>query len=141
MTTTMCEACEDEGPLQPRAARAALADASAIDASASDTSASDASTAAATRNLRHEALRAHPRCAVEVMHAASALGIDLVQQPELAFLAELALCSPLPAGWSVSASAGGASAGNTQLLSYRHEVSGVVSMTHPLVAFAQRFRL
>ena len=48
MTTTMCEACEDEGPLQPRAARATLADASAIDASASDTSASDASTAAAT---------------------------------------------------------------------------------------------
>ena len=43
-----------------------------------------------TRALRRDALRARPRSGVELMHAARALHVDLIAQPALAFLAELA---------------------------------------------------
>lgn len=88
-----------------------------------------------TRAVRRDALRARPRCAVELMHAARALQIDLIAQPELAFLAELALCTALPAGWVLAPSAtpGGAKR-------YKNLVSGLTSPTHPLKAYAATFR-
>jgi hypothetical protein len=97
---------------------------------------------AATRGVRAEALRLRPRCAVELMHAARALRLDLVAQPELAFLAELALCSALPAGWELVAPAGavGAASGAAPVR-YRHVVSGTVHSSHPLEAVAAHFRV
>jgi len=70
------------------------------------------------------------------MHAARALGIDLIAQPELAFLAELALSLALPAGWVLvpPATRGGPPR-------YRNSVSGIVTTTHPLVSFAANFRV
>ena len=70
------------------------------------------------------------------MHAARALRVNLVEQPELAFLAELALCVQLPAGWTLvpPPAAGGP-------LRYRHTISGIMSTTHPLEGFAASFRL
>jgi hypothetical protein len=102
---------------------------------------------AATRAVRAEALRMRPRCAVELMHAARALRIDLVAQPELAFLAELALCSSLPAGWELVPPAGGAAGAapatgvGAASARYRHVVSGTVHLSHPLEAVAAQFRV
>ena len=89
-----------------------------------------------TRGLRRDALRMRPRCCVELLHAARALHVDLVARPELAFLAELALCIELPAGWTLLPphTAGAAPR-------YRHSVSGVVTDTHPLEAYAATFRM
>ena len=36
---------------------------------------------------------------LEVIYAAEAMGIDVIEHPELAFLAEEALCLELPLGW------------------------------------------
>jgi hypothetical protein len=106
---------------------------------------------AATRGVRAEALRLRPRCAVELMHAARALRLDLVAQPELAFLAELALCSALPAGWELVPQTGGAAgiapagavgaASGAAPVRYRHVVSGTVHSSHPLEAVATHFRV
>ena len=98
--------------------------------------ASAASAEAPTKPARRAALRARPRCGVELMHAARALKIDLTAQPELGFLAELALCVALPAGWAQlpPLAAGGAPR-------YRNLVSGIVTTTHPIEAFAAEFRL
>ena len=88
-----------------------------------------------TRKMRRDALRTRPRCAVELMHAARALRIDLIAQPELAFLSELALTVGLPAGWVIvpPAAPGGAPR-------YKMVVSGLVSTTHPLEAYASLFK-
>ena len=55
------------------------------------------------------------------MHAARALRVDLRARPELAFLAELALCLPLPAGWEPIP--GGSS--------YRNSITKVTVASHP----------
>lgn len=89
-----------------------------------------------SRALRRDALRSSPRCGVELMHAARALKIDLVAQPELAFLAEMALCINLPAGWVLVTQTATSGA-----VAYRNVISGTVTTTHPLEAFAQTFTL
>ena len=86
-----------------------------------------------TRQARREALRIAPLCAVDLMQAALALEINLSEQPELAFLAELALCTGLPAGWELLPAEQGS------LASYRHSVSSVTTAKHPLVAYAASF--
>ena len=53
-------------------------------------------------------------------------------QPELAFLAELALCTPLPAGWEAQRDA----AGKT---SYRNTITNVTVAKHPLQLYAASF--
>lgn len=89
-----------------------------------------------TRAVRRAALRSQPRCGVELMHAARALRIDLTLQPELAFLAELALCVALPAGWAPLSSVAA-----NGLPRYRNLVSGTETTTHPLEAYACEFRV
>ena len=107
----------------------------ALEARRAEIATEAAAAAAATRVVRREALRVRPRCAVELMHAARALRIDLIAQPELAFLAELALCSALPAGWElVHPTSTGVP------VRYKHTISGVVQSMHPLEACAARFR-
>ena len=91
---------------------------------------------ARTRGMRRDALRTRPRCGVELMHAARALKVDLIAQPELAFLAELALCLALPAGWVLVPPLAAGSA-----VRYKNVVSGTTTTTHPLEAFAATFRL
>ncbi|KAL1524924.1 hypothetical protein AB1Y20_019801 [Prymnesium parvum] len=83
-----------------------------------------------TTKLRWDALRGFPLCAVDLMHAARALRIDLIKQPELVFMAELALCMELPAGWEFR------SGGKGALGSYRHTVSNVIIPIHPLAEYA-----
>ena len=70
------------------------------------------------------------------MHAARALKADLIAQPELVFLAHIALCFGLPAGWLLVTApvAGGAPR-------YRNVVSGITTTTHPIEAYAATFRL
>ena len=92
--------------------------------------------AEATKFVRRDALRSKPRCGVELMHAARALQIDLIHQPELSFLSELALCVKLPAGWSIVPPP--ASGGPQK---YRNAVSGVVTASHPIEGFAAGFRV
>lgn len=89
-----------------------------------------------SKALRRDALRARPRCGVELMHAAHALKLDLVAQPELSWIAELALLVALPTGWTLvpPPASGGA-------MRYRNAVSGTATTTHPLEAYAGRFRL
>ena len=89
--------------------------------------------AAQTRNARREALRTSPVCAVDLMHAAMALDINLREQPELAFLAELALCVGLPAGWEPMPAEKGSPT------CYRHCVSCVTITKHPLAVYAASF--
>ena len=48
----------------------------------------------------------------------------------MAFIAELALCIELPAGWEVVAGDKGAP------VTYRHAVSNVTTSRHPLAAYA-----
>ena len=85
-----------------------------------------------SRPLRWAALRAAPICCVELVYAARALGVDLREQPELAFLAEMALCTPLPAGWEAQRDA----AGKT---SYRNTITNVTVAKHPLQLYAASF--
>ena len=65
------------------------------------------------------------------MHAARALRVDLRAQPELAFLAELALCLPLPAGWEAVPGT----------RSYRNTITRVTVATHPLKLWAAFFTI
>ena len=51
-------------------------------------------------------------------------------QPHLVYVAELALCLELPAGWELVRGEKGA----TNM--YRHAVSNVTSARHPLAAYA-----
>ena len=53
------------------------------------------SAAARARALAHRPLTMH-----EVLYAAEAMGIDPIENPELVFLAESALCLELPLGWA-----------------------------------------
>ena len=62
------------------------------------------------------------------MHAARALRVDLRGRPELAFLAELALCLPLPAGWEPIPGS-----------SYRNSITKVTVASHPLQLCAAAF--
>ena len=94
-----------------------------------DRAAAAAAAEQSSRALRWDALRACPRCAVELMHAARTLRIDLRARPELAFLAELALCLPLPAGWEPIP--GGSS--------YRNTITKVTVASHPLQLCAVAF--
>ena len=64
--------------------------------------------------------------------SARALGLDLTAQPELAFLAEMALCTPLPAGWEAQRDAGGKT-------SYRNTITNVTVAKHPLQLYAASF--
>ena len=66
------------------------------------------------------------------MHAARALRVDLRARPELAFLAELALCLPLPAGWEPIPGIPGGS-------SYRNSITKVTVASHPLQLCAAAF--
>ena len=85
-----------------------------------------------SRPLRWAALRASPLCCVELVYAARALGIDLREQPELVFLAEMALCTPLPAGWEARRDAGGKT-------SYRNTITNVTVAEHPMQIYAASF--
>ena len=64
------------------------------------------------------------------MHSARALDINLLEQPHLAFVAELALCIELPAGWELVPGEKGAP------VNYRHVVSNVTTARHPLASYA-----
>ena len=98
-------------------------------ASRAERAAAAAAAEQSSRALRWDALRACPRCAVELMHAARALRIDLRARPELAFLAELALCLPLPAGWEPIPGSS----------SYRNIITKVTVASHPLQLCAVAF--
>lgn len=52
-----------------------------------------------SESARGRALARRPLTMLEVVYAAEAMGIDPVETPELAFLAEEALCLELPLGW------------------------------------------
>jgi len=98
-------------------------------ASRAERAAAAAAAEKSSRALRWDALRACPRCGVELMHAARALRINLRAQPELAFLAELALCLPLPAGWEPIPGTS----------SYRNTITKVTVASHPLQLCAAAF--
>ena len=54
---------------------------------------------AQTRSARARALARRPLSMLEVIYAAEAMGIDVFEHPDLAFLAEMALCLEAPLGW------------------------------------------
>ena len=96
------------------------------------------------------------------MHAARAVGVDLVARPDLSFLAELVLCLPLPSGWEVGyllclptttlptlaalfrirylpSTTQVILTGGSAAPLYRNTISNLSSSSHPLVAYAETF--
>lgn len=85
---------------------------------------------ARSQGARARALARKPLTMLEVLYAGEAMGMDVIENPQLAFLAEEALCLELPLGWERIELAGMEAAGF-----YRNGLLRLSQWQHPKITY------